>query len=63
MELTPRQSQVGVLLSRGRTHTQIPGEPRLSDRTIKHHVTLLRKRTNVETTVQAIAILVRQGVV
>lgn len=61
--LTPRQTEVAALLCRGRTHKQIAGELHVSDRTVDHHVTLLRLRTHSETTVQAIATLVRQGVV
>jgi DNA-binding NarL/FixJ family response regulator len=61
--MSPRQTEVAGLHSRGRTQLQIAQALDFWCRTVNQHVILIRGGTRAATTIQAIAILVRQRVI
>jgi len=61
--LTPRQSDVLQLLAQGKPNKLICRDLRLSEGTVKVHVSAILRALNVHTRAQAIAELARRGVV
>jgi DNA-binding NarL/FixJ family response regulator len=61
--LTPREREILVLLSRGRTNREISAELQISVQTVKTHVERLFKRLGVGSRGEAIAIALRKGLI
>ena len=60
--LTPRQADVLMLLVQGKPNKLICRDLRLSEGTVKVHVSAILKRLNVRTRAQAVATLARRGI-
>ena len=59
--LNERQIQVLTLVVQGKTYEEIGEILRLSERTIKYHMSLILKRLNMKNRTQVVAFFVRQG--
>jgi two-component system response regulator DevR len=61
--LTPRETEILGLLSKGLTNREIGAELRISGQTVKTHIERLFKRLGVSSRAEAIATALREGII
>jgi len=59
-ELTPREEEILTLVSRGMTNKEIADRLHLSERTVKHHMTNIMRKSNVRNRVEAMLMFCRK---
>ncbi len=61
-ELTPREYEVLILLSKGKTNPQISEELHISENTVKTHVRNLMDKLGASTRTEAVSIAIQDGI-
>lgn len=59
--LTPREQEVMRFIAQGKTREEAAGLMRISDETVKFHLTNIRLKMNAVTTLQAVTIAITRG--
>ena len=61
--LTPRQQMIVQLMAAGLSNREIAGSLRISERTVKFHVTAILNKLGADNRTQAVALATRRGIV